>query len=406
MRFGRARLLGSVLALFTALHPAMAPMPAVAAAPAEAAGSGRTDRNLVPATRPGRRIPALPPEALTLLPGLLSVTIDGARHSLEILSVSPPGAGPFPLAVISHGSPRDRTRRRTTSLRAYLPMAEDFARRGYIAVIFARRGFGRSSGEHVEGADCTATGYARSARTGAADYVAVIRAMRSDPQVDPTTVIAVGTSAGGFAATGLAADPPPGLIGLISFSGGRGSTKSLAICNAGALTEAYARLGRRASVPALWLYSSTDLFFWPALVAQNLDAYASAGAPVRLEMLGPLWYAADGHALMRPGGRELWRPAIEAFLQDIGAPTWTADPGDAAVPRPPPPAGLRDAGRLSWSDYLGSAGHKAFAMATNGRLAWTANRATIAAATADALKTCERKGDSCRVVSIDGGTPR
>ena len=43
---------------------------------------------------------------------ILSATIDGDIYALEAQILRPPGTGPFPLAVVTHGSPRGSSGRR------------------------------------------------------------------------------------------------------------------------------------------------------------------------------------------------------------------------------------------------------------------------------------------------------
>lgn len=390
------RFLGSLAVAIALLQLAGTP-------PAAAEEGGRLERNLTVAQRPGTRLPPIAADALTVETRMLAVTIDGSAYRLHAVTVTPPGSAPFPLAVISHGTPRDPTKRRETSPRSYLAIAEDFARRGYKAVAFVRRGYGESSGSYVETVGvCSAEGYARSARLAAADYIGVIEAMRADASVDGRAVVAVGQSTGGLAVTALAGLAPKGLLAVVNFAGGRGSTKDFTICNEAGLTGAFGLLGRTAAVPALWLYSTADRFFWPELVHRNLDAYAENGAAARLEMVGPLWFSDDGHDLFDLGGRMLWRPRIDAFLAAVGAPSWTGDPGDAAVARHPAPEGLSEKWHQRWLRYLGATGHKAFAVGPSSRFGWAARRETAAAAAADALEFCQSKGDRCRVASIDG----
>lgn len=372
---------------------------------------GRVDRNLVPAYDTDRRlIDAIPHAAVTVATRRLAVSIRGTEYELEALALSPPGTGPFPLAVVSHGKPRRDLDRRSLSLRFLLPAARDFARRGYYTVVFARRGYASSTGDYGELSDCndrTGGSYLVGGAHAADDYQAVIEALASTPGIDGSRVIAVGESAGGFAATALASRDLDGLVGVVSFSGGRGSRGDLDVCGEDRLVAALSTFGRSARVPALWLYSETDRFFWPGLVQRMLSAYADEGAPVRLEMIGPLWFAEDGHYLVNLGGRELWRPRIDAFLNLIGAQNWREDPGDASVTNWDPPPALSSANHPAWRLYLGRGDHKAFAMGPHGIYGWSVNQQTPELARSQALRACEGEGegDSCRVISVAGGEP-
>lgn len=296
--------------------------------------SVRTDRNFVLSATPGLESSTVPVSALVVARGSVSVQIGYGKYDLETLTVTPSGPGPFPLAVISHGVPfGGETARRKIRLRRYLPLAEDFARRGYKAVVFARRGFAASSGPYQEGRGCkdsTGLSFALSARNGGIDYAAVIEAFATYPDVDGSKVVVAGQSGGGFAASALASNPPPGLIGIVSFAGGRGGMKKdgrriRGNCNEEGFVRAFGRFGDGATVPALWLYSTTDKLFWPELVDRAFEAYAANGAPVRLERVGALWFTDNGHYLYRREGRRIWSPLIDAFLDAIGAPNRKPD---------------------------------------------------------------------------------
>ncbi len=277
----------------------------------------RVEQNFVLKKAPSKTIPTILPEDLKLTRRKLVVSIDGERHELEALIFTPPGPGPFPLAVISHGNSRNQRR---VKLTRYLGIAEDFAERGYKAVVFARRGAASSTGGYVD--NMWGCQHLTAGRTSAEDYTAVIKALTNRPDIDGSIVVAAGQSGGGFAVLALASRPPPGLVGVVNFAGGRGGNRydNFYNCNEFGLIDAFAEFGRTARIPALWLYSTTDHFFWPELVKQGFDAYAGGGAPVRLEWFGPLLYAEDGHRLYRGDGQYLWGPRIGAFLKDIGAP--------------------------------------------------------------------------------------
>ena len=291
--------------------------------------SVRIERNFTASPAPESALPDDPATALTVAKGGVTVRIGYGEYNLETLTVTPPGPGPVPLAVISHGVPLGgETARRKIRLRRYLPLAKDFAHRGYKVVVFARRGFASSSGPYQEGWGCgdpSGLSWALSARNGGKDYAAVIAEFAKRPEVDGSRVVVAGQSGGGFAASALASNPPPGLIGIVSFAGGRGGMRKdgrriRGNCNEEGFVRAFGRFGDGATVPALWLYSTTDKLFWPELVDRAFDAYAANGAPVRLERVGALRFTDNGHLLYRREGRGTWRPLIDAFLDAIGAP--------------------------------------------------------------------------------------
>ena len=296
--------------------------------------SARTERNFILSTTPGPKIPAVPAPALAVAEGSVSVRIGYGEYDLETLTVTPPGPGPFPLAVISHGVPFGGEKaRRKIRLRRYLPLAEDFARRGYKAVVVARRGFAASSGSYQEGHGCkdsTGLAFALSARNGGIDYAAVIEAFATYPDVDGSKVVVAGQSGGGFAASALASNPPPGLIGIVSFAGGPGRNEERRPPDTRQLQRRRIRarlrqVRRRSDGSRVMAVFDDGQLFWPELVDLAFEAYAANGAPVRLERVGALWFTDNGHYLYRREGRRIWSPLIDAFLDAIGAPNRKPD---------------------------------------------------------------------------------
>src|SRR5687767_13844330 len=78
---------------------------------------------------------------------MLQVAGDGASYDLETLIVRPPGSGPWPIALLTHGTPAGGwAALRAMSPRAQEPMARNLARRGWAVASVMRRGFGASGG--------------------------------------------------------------------------------------------------------------------------------------------------------------------------------------------------------------------------------------------------------------------
>ena len=377
--------------------------------PDTGARAERVERNFKVTGTVSARVPAVPLSELDVSEGTVRVRIGASRYTLETLTVSPPGAGPFPLAVISHGTPTrpGSEARQRLRIRENLPIAQDFAQRGYRATVFARRGYAGSSGKFRESYgrcdQASKRSYVLVAREGAKDFTAVIQALRESPEVDGANIIAVGHSGGGFVASALAQSPPPGLIGIVNLAGGRGASGGDENCSTQGFVGAFATFGEGATVPALWLYSVTDHLFGPRLVDEAFDAYAAGGAPVRLERLDPLWFSGNGHLLHLAGAREYWSPPVDDFLSAIGAPTWERAPEGIALKRLPAPASLGERGARRWRLYLGVTGHKAFAVDSAGgrNFGWSAVQGTRERAIAAALHDCEKRGGACRVVAVD-----
>ena len=75
---------------------------------------------------------------------------EAGSRGLEAFMVRPNDSGAHPLALITHGTPREGARRAETSALTFVPQAREFARRGWTTVIVVRRGYGTSGGSYAE----------------------------------------------------------------------------------------------------------------------------------------------------------------------------------------------------------------------------------------------------------------
>ena len=71
-------------------------------------------------------------------------------RGLEALLVRPSGTRRYPLALISHGAPRDGLERDRMTPDGFYAQAIEFARRGFAALVVMRRGYGNSGGGYAE----------------------------------------------------------------------------------------------------------------------------------------------------------------------------------------------------------------------------------------------------------------
>lgn len=250
-----------------------------------------------------------PAKLVATFPGLL-----GSRGvELDALIIRPNDDRLHPLAVLNHGTPRtshDRFGMPPSGMRA---QAQEFARRGWVAVTFMRRGYGASGGDYAEDAGkCPFAAYEPVGRASADDVREVIRIMKEKPYVDGSRIISVGRSAGGFATVALTADPPSGLVAAINFAGGRGSERPDEVCNASDLVDAFAAFGKTSRVPMLWVYAENDHYFGPALAKQFHAAFTEAGGKAEFIAANP--FGEDGHHLFSAKGTPFWTPYVDDFL--------------------------------------------------------------------------------------------
>jgi dienelactone hydrolase len=242
-------------------------------------------------------------------PGAGVVTID-------VTVFRPEGRGPFPLAVINHGSPRLAADRRAEGRQRFETQSRELARRGFIVAVPTRRGYGESGGEWAESfGTCRNPDYFRSGLESARDVRAAVAELKRDPDVDGKRVLLVGQSAGGWAVLAAASEPLEGLVGVINFAGGRGSSRPGEVCNDARLVEDAGRYGATSRVPQLWLYAANDSFFSPDIVRRMHESFTRAGGKAALRQLPP--FGADGHALFGRGTSQ-WLPQVEPFLVELG----------------------------------------------------------------------------------------
>jgi dienelactone hydrolase len=319
-------------------------------------------------------------------------------QGLEAFLVRPAAAKRYPLALLSHGTPRDYDDRAGMTARKYYAIALEYARRGFAALVVLRRGYGTSPGDRVDSlGPCARAAFLPATAVAVADLRAAIAAMAERSDVTTTGMIAAGHSAGALATVALTAQPPPGLVAAINFAGGRGSASSNSVCNPDGLVQAFATYGRTSRVPMLWVYATNDLYFGPPLAHRLHDAFRDAGGNAKF--IDAPAYGEDGHYLYSVAGRAQWTPLLDAFLREHGL-------GSRDVMSPPDPLPvpnqLANSGRDEFARYLASTSpHRAFAISGKGGFGWRSGRASAAVARADALAACAKWAADCRLYAID-----
>lgn len=324
---------------------------------------------------------------------------EAGPRGLETLLVRPNEPGRFPLIIIAHGSPRDRSARPKMTPLAMLPQAMEFARRGFAVAVVMRRGYGDSGGDFVEGTGpCNNPDYIASGFTSAADLRAAITHLSRRTDIDATRNLVVGRSAGGFAAVALSTNPPSGLIAAISFAGGRGSQVDGQVCRADRLVAAFGTFGQRSRLPMLWVYAENDRYFGPELAQRFRDVFVLAGGKTEFVQAPP--FGQDGHTLFSPSGIPVWTPHVDKFLKSQNLVL-----RDEPLPLPtaslPPPEQLSTEGRKAFESFLVAAPHKAFAVAPGGAYGWQSEQRTVEEAKAGALRNCRKHAADCRVAAVD-----
>lgn len=256
-------------------------------------------------------------KAATQADARLPITLGDSAYDLAARIYRPAGPGPFPLVVINHGTPADKTKLPDSHL-GFARAARWFVARGYMVVLALRPGFGTSSGSYLEGAGtCRTMDFVAGGRRTAAIESAIVTAAARLPGADPDHIVVIGQSAGGFGAVALADAPPPGVRGVISFAGGRGSNGKEYICaGEDRLVAAERTFGAANRLPQLWLYADNDHFFRRDLAHRMVDAYAGASQqPVAFVPLPP--FGDDGHKTFAQADPAVWAAPVAAFLDRV-----------------------------------------------------------------------------------------
>ena len=329
---------------------------------------------------------------------------DAGSRGLEALLVRPAGAQRYPLALLSHGAPTDPQERPRMTPYGLYRQAIEFARRGFAALVVMRRGYGDSGGAYSENSCCDLASFLQSARTSSEDLRAATTAMNGRSDVTTEGMIAVGTSAGGFASVALTVDPPPGLAAVISFAGGRrwvippGKKGIRQADGEDALAGAFAAFGRTSRTPMLWVYAANDSFFRPELAHRLVDAFTAGGAQVQL--IDAPAFGSDGHFLFSSAGLKIWTRLVDDFLRERNL--GLREP----LPAPPlpalqPPSRLGEQGRAAFTDYLAAGPHKAFAASPKGAFGYWSALRSIEDAQQRALSSCRKNGSGCALYAVD-----
>jgi dienelactone hydrolase len=232
----------------------------------------------------------------------------------------PPGAGPFPLVVINHGSTQNELQRAAYRLPEYTALAQWFVARGYAVAVPQRPGHGESGGLYYEDqGGCEKADYRKAGYGAAASIAAVIDYLTRQPFVRKTGAIVTGQSAGAWGGIALAARNVREVKAVIAFAPGRGGRidgEAGKNCAPERLIAAAREFGEKARTPTLWIYAENDSYFPPALSRKVAEAFRLAGGKAEVHILPP--FGADGHELIRaPEAVPVWAPVVERFLAGI-----------------------------------------------------------------------------------------
>jgi len=325
--------------------------------------------------------------------GFLRVTVGGRVVRLETLAIKRAGAASkLPVALITHGKPTTNGRALDQRASDYTRQARDLARRGWLAVVVMRRGFGGSDGPAPVPLNCSSTSLTQRFAADADDLEAALETIGKRPDADPSRMIAIGVSAGGAAVTALSARNPKGLAGVINVSGGLRFQSCL---KEDALVAAFRSYGEKSRVPSLWIYARNDSYFPPALVDRMQAAFLDGGGDAKLVML-EADEKTDGHFIFSLSkGRFQWLPQMDAFLRFHKLPTWTRDDVNALMKN----LGAKEASRGFLENYVSAPSERALARQKSGTYMGEGHGArSLEDARKLALEFCEKRSQPCEIL--------
>ncbi|WP_299741122.1 dienelactone hydrolase family protein [uncultured Roseobacter sp.] len=246
---------------------------------------------------------------------------NGQPIRLTVVTYAPKGVGPFPLALIHHGSTGSGTRpsdfdRVWTS--AWL--ADLLNEHGWLVAFPYRRGRGMSDGLYDEGfAPNRADGYSPEAAVslpGAeralTDANAALAVLRLRPEVEQSKILVGGVSRGGVVAIMQAGSRPDEVVGVINFVGGWTGKKGDASINPTLFKRISPFKGE-----VLSIYGEEDPYYSIEHSKSNLAEMEKQGAGSTLHVLKLPGYGNGHRVITMPS---FWEKEVEQFLRRIDRP--------------------------------------------------------------------------------------
>ncbi|QOZ43793.1 hypothetical protein XH89_10095 [Bradyrhizobium sp. CCBAU 53340] len=345
-------------------------------------------------------------------PVSLPVSIGGTTVRLEALVVKKSDAqGRLPIALITNGGAATATAGAGATTATYAHNARDMARRGWLAVVVIRRGFGNSEGPRPAPVACQATSFEAWASAAADDLQATLSAVSQRPDADASRMIVIGSETAGVAAVALSARNPRGLQGVVSISGGLQSESNCPMTDV--LVDGYRTFGSTSRVPNLWIYSRSDKVFDPDLVNRLHTAFLDAGGDVKFVTF---FHDGDVGTPVFSHATRAWYSQMDGFLRARNLPTWSIPDVKSVIDR------LKIGDRIERENlqgslliYLSAPGEKAIAFSPTLQAAWIrpqnkvvaephlpvtyqTNSKSLDDARTGALAACQKAAQDCIIV--------
>jgi len=275
-------------------------------------------------------LPPLPAGETVSIP-VAGTGLFGGNVAMVTQVFRPPGDGPFPVVVFSHGRAPDAAGRAHLKVGISNTQLRFWLARGDAVVAPIRPGYGatglgsdpENSGAHFDAmGHCTSRpDFRKTAEAAGSTVDATLAWLRSQPWADTHHVLLAGQSVGGLTTVAAGAHLQEGVVGYINFAGGTGGNPERspgASCDPGQMEALYAGFGRTTTLPNLWVYALNDQF-WGADVPVAWHAAFAKGGSRTTFVHAPAVADGNGHGLSGHAQR-LWAPYVNDFLATIDFP--------------------------------------------------------------------------------------
>ena len=258
----------------------------------------------------------------TLREAVHSVPVTGTDSSIVVTSFRPPGNGPFPWIVLSHGTATTADANRAIGRYRPLPPIREWVHRGYAVIVPVRRGYGASGGQFADSyGSCARPDFRLAGEAAALDLLATVAWAKAEPDLDGKRWLLVGQSAGGFASIYTAGKQPEGLVAVLAFAPGRGGDPQKRPgepCASDRMAALFAATAPQVRVPVLWFYAENDLYIGPRVQKLWFESFRSAGGRGELVVIPP-FPERQGHGVFPSAtGIPLWTNAVARFFATHG----------------------------------------------------------------------------------------
>ena len=244
---------------------------------------------------------------------------DGQTVKLATMIYTPKGDGPFPLALIHHGSTGSGKQPiwfKHVWTNDWL--ADILNQNGWIAAFPQRRGRGGSDGLYDEGfADDRSDGYSPKAAVSIAgadralaDANAVLAALRQRPDVQPGPTLLAGVSRGGVVAILQAGQSPDDAAGVINFVGG---WVSEGCCDEEINPTLFRRIGDFDG-PILSIYGEDDAYYSIDYSKANLAEMDGRGVDSQLHIVEIPGFGKGHWVVTKPN---LWEDVLDDYISTV-----------------------------------------------------------------------------------------